>query len=177
MYSLLNKIKDKIRKCTPAMKMYEFADAGWYRIAQISSVSVFSSILQIVKTYNSGRGPNGAIVAVEGLYSGAQASVLMPATSSTGIKKIRISYKSGNPYYIDAYYDGDAVANSISFRFLTNILISGNVVLPIFPDELTPAVIPEGYSTKEWDITTFGWGGGYKKYPISAKICRRVVLI
>jgi len=159
MYTLLNKMKDKIRKATPAFKYYVFSTSGWYRIAEIPAGTVFSSILQITKGYNTG-GSNGSIVAIEGLYNRAQASVLLPAISgNTGIKRLRISFKGESPYLIDAYYDDNKLKNTVSFRFIGNILSSNSVALPIFPDELTPSTIPTGYNTTEYDLTKFGLGG------------------
>ena len=168
MYALLNKIKDKLLKATPAMKTYVLSEPGWYRLTDIPTTTVFMSLLQIVKGFNTGTGSNGAIVAIEGLYNRAQASVLIPAINSTGIKKIRVLYNNSGQYYIDAYYDGSG-SNSISFRFLTNILLPGTVFIPAFPTNLTKATVPSGYSSIEYDITKFGLLGGIKSLHIFAK--------
>lgn len=134
-----------------------FSQSQWIRIAEFSGTA--SVLLSLFNPWNN---TTGSRILVDCLFHRNNINyckaTILSAMCNNGINnivftKLRAVVKTNKQSYIDVYcVNGGGLLNILYFDFISTFHI--NAITP----ELN-AQIPEGYTVKEFDLTTVGGGG------------------
>ena len=153
----------RIRVANPYVTSGSISSAQWVRVATFTNNG--AAMLSLNSSWNNNPGLHLIVDMILHSHSLSYNKVAVLSrlsnTSSTVLSKLRLVVKRDSTCYIDVCYDADK-----SNSFSVTLMVGHNVSMLEAP--VLDAEIPEGYSTREFDLSTVsdsaGIVGGVKCY-------------